>query len=1148
MSLTVDPEKSELHGLGRGMEAFERSPEFRGPVESLEGHACNDHFAQIYETDQERFAAAVPFVRHGLDNGERVLYLADDSNTATIQRVLSSAGIDVEGAIATGALSIRSVQDTYLDGGCFDPDEMVDVYAETVESVTETYDALRIVAETTWVTHEDTTIEQFMEYESKVNHLFDRADVVAVCQYDRNELPPAVIRDVVRTHPHLIYGDTVCHNFYYTPPGEFFGPEQPAKEVDRMLGTLADRSEVKRTLERRQSYLRRQTEIFADPDRSFEEKLQALFDLGCDRLDLDIGGVARVDPDADQLIIEHVNGDEPVLSPGQEVPLSQTYCQLPTERRGTAAVLDPSAAGLDDILAYRDLGVSVYLGTFIEVEGGVDRTFFFASKSPRQASFTDAERTFLELMGEWAADEFRRRQREDLLQRSCEITAAPDRSFDDKLAELLSLGRDWLDLDVGYVATVDDLTDQFEVTAAVGSTALIEDGQPDPTSPPYCRHVVESSAPLLVRDVETSDLAEDHAADDVASFVGRRLFVDEAVYGALCFASSDTRKVSFTDFERTYVDLIGQWITYEIERLRRERRLEGLHSLSRSLIDAEDSTAVAESVVRSVADDLDLPVAGMSLYDEQAGALEVVARAPERDAVADLDAILTAQSGPCWEAFVSGEVTRRPAQSLWAEAPSVDGSEFAAIPLGKRGVLLVGTASRTGMSDADLDVLQTAAATVSAALDRVDREGQLQERERTLEQQNETLERLNRINDTIRRIDQALVESTSREEIESVVCEELAAVGPYELAWIGNHDPVTEHITPTEIAGADKGYFEDVVVTADEQSTGNGPGGRAVKNREPQVVNNVIQDSSFEPWCQAALNRGYHSLIALPLEYQNSLYGILVVYAGQPNVFDQLERTVLTEMADTIAHAINAVESKKAIVSDEVIELEFGLEESTFELVEIARSLGCEFSFESLVLQTDGPLRSFGTVRGVSGATFSAEQSALPVRSMTSIIEREHDSEPVSLFEFTLDESSLSHAVWEHGARIHELEVSRDCATLVVHLAADAEIREFVEMLKRRYPGTELHAQRRRSGSVRTETGLFARLTEDLTDRQREALQTAYVSGYFEQPRARTASEIAATMNISQPTFTAHLRHALEKLCDHLFATQSHPATLGKRP
>ncbi len=57
----------------------------------------------------------------------------------------------------------------------------------------------------------------------------------------------------------------------------------------------------------------------------------------------------------------------------------------------------------------------------------------------------------------------------------------------------------------------------------------------------------------------------------------------------------------------------------------------------------------------------------------------------------------------------------------------------------------------------------------------------------------------------------------------------------------------------------------------------------------------------------------------------------------------------------------------------------------------------------------------------------------------------------------------------------------------------------------------------------------------ELTDRQREAARTAHFAGFFEWPREHTGEEVASMMDISQTTFTQHLRAAENKLFAALF-------------
>jgi PAS domain S-box-containing protein len=166
---------------------------------------------------------------------------------------------------------------------------------------------------------------------------------------------------------------------------------------------------------------------------------------------------------------------------------------------------------------------------------------------------------------------------------------------------------------------------------------------------------------------------------------------------------------------------------------------------------------------------------------------------------------------------------------------------------------------------------------------------------------------LNRINRTLRETTQAAVRAESRTEIEQVICEQLADSEPYLFAWVG-HVTEDDEVVPSAWAGVDEGYLDSITVTADRSETGLGPGGRAVRTHEPQAVQDVLEDEEFEPWREAAQERGYESVAAIPLVYQQRLYGVLAVYADRPEAFGERELTVFDELGTTVAHAIHRVE------------------------------------------------------------------------------------------------------------------------------------------------------------------------------------------------------------------------------------------------
>lgn len=215
-------------------------------ISRLEPH---DHLCLIYETREEQFAAVVPFMRLGLARGEQCLYIVDDNTAQAVLDALRAGAIDVEAALASGALVIAAKQDAYLRQGYFDPEWMIQFLAQaTADARAAGFTALRATAEMTWALGGDPGVERLIEYEAKLNHFFPTRDILAICQYNRRRFSPAIILDVIRTHPLVIFGGLVCRNPYYVPPDELLGADDASREVERMLTSLREREQVEAEL------------------------------------------------------------------------------------------------------------------------------------------------------------------------------------------------------------------------------------------------------------------------------------------------------------------------------------------------------------------------------------------------------------------------------------------------------------------------------------------------------------------------------------------------------------------------------------------------------------------------------------------------------------------------------------------------------------------------------------------------------------------------------------------------------------------------------------------------------------------------------------------------------------------------------------
>jgi PAS domain S-box-containing protein len=229
--------------------AVERAP----LIAALEQLGPHDHFCSIYESPEEHYAVAVPFIRIGLERDEKCIYIADDGTIGDVREVMESDGIDVDRAISSKALVLVTKEQAYLERGSFHPDWMSTFWKEATQSaMNEGFSALRATGETEWVQKwvlsECNGLERWMEYESRLTHTVAENNCSALCQYNRKLFPPELILDVIRTHPLVVNGGTVSRNLYYVPPEEFLGTNQTAREVERLLTNIRERERVEDAL------------------------------------------------------------------------------------------------------------------------------------------------------------------------------------------------------------------------------------------------------------------------------------------------------------------------------------------------------------------------------------------------------------------------------------------------------------------------------------------------------------------------------------------------------------------------------------------------------------------------------------------------------------------------------------------------------------------------------------------------------------------------------------------------------------------------------------------------------------------------------------------------------------------------------------
>ncbi len=393
----------------------------------------------------------------------------------------------------------------------------------------------------------------------------------------------------------------------------------------------------------------------------------------------------------------------------------------------------------------------------------------------------------------------------------------------------------------------------------------------------------------------------------------------------------------------------------------------------------------------------------------------------------------------------------------------------------------------------------------------------------------EKLERLQRITSVIRDIDKQLVVATSREEIEQTTCERLVNADPYELAWIGDYTVGFDETTPRVVAGSREALDEDVVADG-----GGGAIAQAVRSESVQVVDDLTAGGGpglVDP-NSADDDDPFTAGAVIPLIYRDTVYGVLNVYTDQEGVFDDREVSVLSELGDSIANAINSVESKKLMLADTVVELEFDVSDRQDVFVALSAQTNSHIELKGFVPGADGELTSYLEVTGAPSDTVlntAAEMDAITrVRGIAETSE-EH------LYECQVNSSTIVRSLIDAGGNVESMTVDDGQGHLTAAVAPEADVRTVVESLRETFDDIDLVAKRETERDFQSTEDFRQALENKLTDRQYSVLHAAYSAGYFDWPRGSNAKEIAESLELAPPTLHEHLRGAQQELIGTFF-------------
>jgi hypothetical protein len=173
------------------------------------------HWACVYDDDQQLLDTVVPFLADGLAAGQPVLAATTRANLELIGAALGERAGDVD----------------YAESAFFGrrpPQRVAAFYRYWTRHADARSDGssgrstgVRILAEPVWAGRSAREVTAWTRMESALNVVLAPASISMICPYDTRTLGPDVIADALRTHPAQITGPDLSPSPYFADPAEF---------------------------------------------------------------------------------------------------------------------------------------------------------------------------------------------------------------------------------------------------------------------------------------------------------------------------------------------------------------------------------------------------------------------------------------------------------------------------------------------------------------------------------------------------------------------------------------------------------------------------------------------------------------------------------------------------------------------------------------------------------------------------------------------------------------------------------------------------------------------------------------------------------------------------------------------------------------
>ncbi|MEN9686143.1 MAG: hypothetical protein RLZZ28_1929 [Bacteroidota bacterium] len=134
------------------------------------------------------------------------------------------------------------------------------------------------------------------------------------------------------------------------------------------------------------------------------------------------------------------------------------------------------------------------------------------------------------------------------------------------------------------------------------------------------------------------------------------------------------------------------------------------------------------------------------------------------------------------------------------------------------------------------------------------------------------------------------------------------SAGGFRFAFVAKPDDTTRLLKVICWDGFENGYLNLVKnISSDFRPEGQGPTGKAIREKHYQYCNDIATDPIMLPWREQALRNNYRSSITLPVIVENKVFVVLSLYTDKANFFNPQELDMLQKIAANYSFAITNI-------------------------------------------------------------------------------------------------------------------------------------------------------------------------------------------------------------------------------------------------